>query len=260
MIRGLTFRYGPHAEPVIADLDLTIAPGEHLVIVGTSGAGKSTLVNLLAGLLDPDSGDVRLGGTALPDVPPGALPNLRTLIPQQAYVFAGTVRENLTYLRPDATGPEIRAAAEALGGTPLLDRLAAEHGLDTLVAPAALSSGERQLLTLIRAYLSRAPITFLDEATCYLDPTAEARIESAFRRRPGTLVVIAHRISSALRADRVLLLDGEDTVVGTHDALVTTSRRYAELVGHWDAPDVPNDNNNRLRAYQIARTPFPRTH
>lgn len=230
-LSDLYFRYGPHADPVIADLTLTIARNEHLAIVGPSGSGKSTLLSLIAGLLRPESGRIHLLGDQLDTIPPSQLPHLRALIPQQAYVFTGTVRENLTYLRPDATDPELSQAADRIGAAALLDRLG---GLDALVAPALLSAAERQLIALVRAYLSRAPITLLDEATCHLDHSAERRAESAFRDRPGALILVAHRISSARRADRVLLLDGLNTDLGTHQDLTHRSAQYAELVGHWD--------------------------
>ena len=228
----LCFRYGPHADPVIADLALTIAPDEHLAIVGPSGSGKSTLLSLLAGLLQPESGSVRLLGRRLDTIARSQLPELRVLIPQQSYVFAGSARENLAYLRPDATDTELTRAVERIGAGALLDHLG---GLDALVVPALLSAAERQLIALVRAYLSRAPITMLDEATCYLDHAAERRAEAAFRERPGALVLVAHRIGSARRADRVLLLDGSRTALGTHHQLVLSSPQYAELVGHWDA-------------------------
>ena len=229
-VSGLSFRYGPHSDPVIADLDLRIGRDEHLAIVGPSGAGKSTLVNLLAGLLPPDSGGVALFGERLERIPAGQLPRLRALIPQEAYVFAGSVRENVAYLRPDASDAEITAAADRIGATELLDALG---GLEARVAPAHLSASRRQLLALVRAYLSPAPVMLLDEATCHLDHATERRAEDAFRARPGAVVLVAHRIGSARRADRVLLLDGERTDLGTHDELAARSPQYADLVGHW---------------------------
>ncbi len=229
-VSELSFRYGPHSDPVIADLDLRIGRDEHLAIVGPSGAGKSTLMNLLAGLLPPDSGGVALFGERLERIPAGQLPRLRALIPQEAYVFAGSVRENVAYLRPDASDAEIAAAADRIGATELLDALG---GLDARVTPAHLSASRRQLLALVRAYLSPASVMLLDEATCHLDHAAERRAEDAFRARPGAVVLVAHRIGSARRADRVLLLDGERTDLGTHDELAARSPQYADLVGHW---------------------------
>lgn len=230
LLDEVTFRYGASPDPVIRHLDLEIREGEHLAIVGPSGVGKSTLAGLMAGLLVPESGEVLLGGVKAAEVAPGELARWRALIPQEAYVFPGTVRENVTYLRGGASDDEIDAVVDLLGSRPLVDRLG---GLDGVVDGGALSAGERQLLTLVRAYLSPAPVVVLDEATCHLDPAAEARVELAFARRPGTLIVIAHRISSALRARRVLVLDGAGTAAGTHDELLDGSVLYRDLVGHW---------------------------
>lgn len=234
-LRGVTFAYGPHAEPVLRDLDLTVEPGAHLAVVGPSGIGKSTLVGLLCGLLRPDSGAVTLGGAPAADLATDRLAALRVLIPQEAYVFAGTLAENLTYLRPDPPAGDLAVAVAAVGAGPLVVRLG---GYSATVRPAELSAGERQLIALVRAYLSPAPVAVLDEATCHLDPAAERRAEEAFARRGGTLIVIAHRISSALRARRVLVLDGAGAAVGDHDTLTATSPLYRELVGHWQPAQV----------------------
>jgi ATP-binding cassette subfamily C protein len=155
------------------------------------------------------------------------------VIPQEAYVVAGTLRENLTYHRGETESPLLDAAVDAVGLTDLLARLG---GYDAEVDPDALSAGERQLVALTRAYLSPARIAILDEATCHLDPAAEARVERAFASRPGTLVVIAHRISSALRARRILVLDGRDTHLGDHESLLLRSSLYRNLVGRWHEP------------------------
>ncbi|MEH1100112.1 ABC transporter ATP-binding protein [Micromonospora sp. CPCC 205561] len=239
-VRGLTFRYGPHARPVLADLTLTVAAGEHLAVVGPSGAGKSTLAALVAGLVPPEAGTVHLAGTPVAGTAPGALARLRVLVPQEAYVRSGSLGDNLRYLHPDADDATVRAAVDALGAGPLVDRLG---GLDVEIDPGALSAGERQLVAAVRAYLAPVPLVILDEATCHLDPTLEATVEYAFARRPGTLVVIAHRISSATRARRVLVFDGDRPLVGTHDDLMTRSPTYRELVGHWEdvapSPGVP---------------------
>jgi ATP-binding cassette subfamily C protein len=228
-LRDVTFGYGRHAEPVIHDLSLGIPPGDHLAIVGPSGIGKSTLAGLLAGMLRPSSGEMLLDLVPADLYPPWSLPARRVLIPQEAYVFAGTLADNLCYLHA-ASREELDAAAEAVGLSPLVSRLG---GYDAVLNPAVLSAGERQLIALTRAYLSRAPIVILDEATCHLDPAAEARAEDAFARRDGTLIVIAHRISSALRAERVLVLDGTSAQSGDHSSLLASSAMYRNLVGYW---------------------------
>ncbi|MBE1490103.1 ATP-binding cassette domain-containing protein [Plantactinospora soyae] len=228
-LRGVTFRYGPQARPVLDDFDLTLSDGTHLAVVGPSGAGKSTLAALLAGLLQPQAGTVRLGGVPV-DGDPAVLAGHRVLIPQEAYVFTGTLLDNLRYLCPDADEHRVAAAVERLGLGPLAYRLG---GLAATLEPGALSAGERQLVAAVRAYLSPAPLAILDEATCHLDPTAEATVELAFAARPGCLVVVAHRISSALRARQVLILADGRPMLGRHEELLARSATYRELVGHW---------------------------
>ncbi|MET9605888.1 ABC transporter ATP-binding protein [Streptomyces sp. NPDC006512] len=232
-LRRVRFAYGPRAHPVIDGLDLVVGPGEHLAVVGPSGIGKSTLTALIAGLLPPGRGTVRVAG-APARAGAGHGPDVRrTLLPQQAYVFTGTVRENLTHLCPGpVSGEEVERATAALGVDGLVARLG---GPDAVVDPGRLSQGERQHLALAAAYLSPAPLLLLDEATCHLDPLTEARAERALAERPGTLVVVAHRISSAARADRVLVLDGTRAVCGTHAELPARSPLYRDLVGSWDA-------------------------
>jgi len=229
-LRDATFGYGRAVAPVIDGLDLVIAEGDHLAVVGPSGVGKSTLAGLIAGLIEPQRGDALLGGVAIAELDPATAARHRALIPQQAYVFAGTLRENLAYLRPDTADAAIDGAAELLGARALVQRLG---GLDAEFDPHALSAGERQLLTLVRAYLAPARLVILDEATCHLDPAAEAQVERAFSERDGSLIVIAHRISSALRAQRVLVLDGGPALAGTHEQLLARSALYRDLVGFW---------------------------
>lgn len=229
-IRSVRLAYGPRARPVLDGLDLSVRTGEHIAVVGPSGIGKSTLAGVVAGMLIPDRGTVHLAGRPVTGRPADELAPLRVLTPQEAYVFTGTVRENLTAFRPGTPTEDIEAAADALCIGPLIRRLG---GIDADVTPSALSQGERQLLCLGRAYLSPAPLLLLDEATCHLDPAAEAHAERALARRPGTLIVVAHRLSSALRADRVLVLDGTRAEFGSHAELLTRSELYRDLVGHW---------------------------
>lgn len=216
-LRGVTFAYGPGAAPVVDGLDLDVPYGGHLVVAGPSGIGKSTLAALIAGVLRPDSGEIALGGE-------------RVLVPQEAYVFTATVRENLGYLCPEPPTPAaLLASCTAVGALGLVERLG---GLDAKLDPGALSAGECQLLALARAHVAPAPLVLLDEATCHLDPAAEALAERAFAARPGgTLIVVAHRIGSARRAGCVLLMDGTHTQCGTHEELLARSSFYRELTG-----------------------------
>lgn len=227
-VNGVTFGYSAASEPIVRHLDLAIPYGSHLAVVGPSGIGKSTLANLLVGMTVPGHGTIRLGGVPISDLHAVDRHRLIALIPQEAYVFAGTVRENLTYLRPDATHADLDAVVRALGLRQLLDRVG---GYDAEISGGRLSAGERQLVALARVWLSRAEVVILDEATCHLDPVAERCAEEAFVGRGTTLVVIAHRISSARRAERILLMDGARPCDGTHAELLAGSARYAELVG-----------------------------
>jgi ATP-binding cassette, subfamily C, bacterial len=238
-LRGVTFTYGRQADPVIQDLDLVVPDGDHLAVVGPSGVGKSTLAGIMAGLHEPQAGQAVLGGVNLRAWDGQDLARQRVLIPQEAYVFAGTVEENLTYLCDDPGLTHIEAdideAVDAVGARKLIERLG---GYRAELDPAALSAGERQLLTLARAYLSPARLVILDEATCHLDPAADARVERAFAQRPGTLIVMAHRISSALHAKRILVLDGARAMLGTHQELLECSALYRDLVGYWQPMQV----------------------
>jgi ATP-binding cassette subfamily C protein len=226
----VTFAYGAADAPVVRRLDLAVHDGDHLAIVGPSGIGKSTLAGLLTGMLEPRSGAATAHGTPLSSLAPHTLAQLRVLVPQSGYVFSGTLRENLSYLRPDVSSRELMEVCARLG----LDEVAGRLGLDGDLTPAALTAGQRQLVALARAYLSPAPLVVLDEATCFLDATEEARVEAAFADRPGALVVIAHRISSAQRARRILVLDGETALLGDHRSLLAASGMYRDLAGHWE--------------------------
>jgi ATP-binding cassette subfamily C protein len=235
-LTGVTFRYGPHAEPVLDGFDLDLPEGDHLAVVGASGIGKSTLAGLVAGVLRPGSGEVYVGGLPVAGASPAELARRRVLIPQEAYVFTGPVRDNLAYLCPGADDAALDRAVAALGAGDLVRRLG---GYAATLRPADLSAGERQLLALVRAWSSPVPLVILDEATCHLDPATEAHVERVFAERPGTVVVIAHRVSSAMRARRVLLLDGRTAVLDTHRGLLDRSAAYRELVGYWAAAPAP---------------------
>ncbi len=231
-LHEVTFAYGPRAHPVLDRLSLTVGAGEHLAVVGPSGSGKSTLAAVLAGTERPTGGAVRWRGRP---ARPADATSVRVLLPQHAYVFSGSLRDNLRYLRPDARDREIAAMADAVGLDALLSRLGS---LDATVEPDRLSQGERQLVALGRAYLAAPPLLILDEATSRLDPAAETRAELAFATLPGALVVVAHRLSSARRADRTLVMDGPRTRCGTPAELLRSSALYRDLSGLWEPEEA----------------------
>ncbi|MDI2128581.1 ABC transporter ATP-binding protein [Yinghuangia seranimata] len=251
--REVTFAYGPYAAPVVQNLDFALPERGHLAIVGPSGIGKSTLAALLAGLLTPQHGTILLRGAPIAGLDEARLRREIAVVPQEAYVFAGTVRENLAYLQPAATDLELDRAVRLVGCRDLVTRLggyAAE-----ITDPGALSAGERQLLALARTFVSPARVVVLDEATCHLDPATEALAETAFAARPGALIVIAHRMDSARRADQILLMDGHLPTVGTHDELLARSALYADLIGHWSVDPRPVARRTITSAAQAEESP-----
>ena len=229
-LRGATFAYGPHSDPIFSELDLVIPEDDHVAIVGPSGIGKSTLADMLSGVIEPTGGEVLVDGLPLGRVDRAALTRSVALLPQQAYVFAGSLRENLTYLRHDCDDEDLDRAVNSLGLRSLIDR----HGsYDSEIT--TLSEGERQLIALARVWISPASVVVLDEATSHLDLATEAIVEEAFRRRDGTLIVIAHRMSSARRARRVLLMEGGRITSVSDDDELGSSVLYETMVRHWES-------------------------
>jgi ATP-binding cassette, subfamily B, bacterial len=235
-LEHVTFAYGE--EPVLHDVSLRVEPGERVALVGPTGAGKSTVAKLAARFYDPAEGTVSFGGVPLVDATLRSLRKRIVVVPQEGFLFAGTVRDNIRVGNADATDAEIESAVDALG---LRDRLEAwPEGLDTEVRErgSRLSAGERQLVSLLRAALADPTLLVLDEATSNLDPGTERAVERALERLMvgRTVVVIAHRLSTAARADRVAVIDhGRVAEVGTHDDLIAGEGAYASLFAAWTA-------------------------
>ena len=234
-VEHLSFAYAG-GEPVLRDVDLVLAEGEKLALVGPTGAGKSTLAKLMARLYDPTEGRVTFAGTDLRDAKVRNLRQRITVVPQEGYLFAGTIRDNVRIGRPEATDAEVDAALASLG---LLERFEGQpQGLLTEVHErgSSLSAGERQLVSLARAALADPAILVLDEATSSLDPGTEVLVEQALERLVAgrSVIVIAHRLSTAERADRVgVVADGHLAELGTHAELVAAGGRYAALYNSW---------------------------
>jgi ATP-binding cassette subfamily B protein len=235
VVDGVSFGYGEDP-PVLRDVDLTISPGERLALVGPTGAGKSTLAKLVARLYDPRQGRVSFAGVDLRDATLTSLRERIVVVPQEGFLFAGTVRENVRIGRRHATDEDVEEALRIVGA---LERFAAlPEGLDTEVRErgSRLSAGEKQLVSLARAALADPAVLVLDEATSSLDPGTEALVEQAMDRlmEGRTVVVIAHRLSTAERADRVGVVDGGRLAeLGTHDELLGDGGRYAALWSTW---------------------------
>jgi ATP-binding cassette, subfamily B, bacterial len=224
--------------PVLHDVSLHIAVGSRLALVGPTGAGKSTLAKLVARLYDPTEGTVRFGGVDLRDATVASLRDRIVVIPQEGFLFNGTIRANVRLARAGATDAEVDAALRAVNA---YDRFASlPEGLDTEVRErgSRLSAGEKQLVSLARAALADPALLVLDEATSSLDPGTEALVEGAVDRllEGRTVVVIAHRLSTSERADLVGVVDGGELVeLGTHADLVAAGGAYARLYETWVA-------------------------
>jgi ATP-binding cassette subfamily B protein len=235
-LEHVTFAYT--TEPVLHDVSLRIAPGERIALVGPTGAGKSTVAKLLARFYDPRDGRVLLDGVDLRDATLASLRDRIVVVPQEGFLFAGSVRDNVAVGKTDASNADVEAAVDALGLRERFDAL--PDGLDTEVRErgSRLSAGERQLVSLARAALADPAILVLDEATSNLDPGTEHQIEQTLERLTGdrTVVVVAHRLSTAARADRIAVVDdGRIVELGTHTELLRREGRYAALYAAWSA-------------------------
>ncbi|MFG2496526.1 ABC transporter ATP-binding protein [Streptomyces caniferus] len=229
---GVHFHYGEGDEPALAGVDLTIPAGQTVAFVGETGAGKSTLVKLVARFYDPSAGAVRIDGTDLRELDLTGYRRRLGVVPQESYLFAGTVRDAIAYGRPDATDAEVEAAARAVGAHAMIATLDGGYLHEIAERGRNLSAGQRQLLALARAELVDPDVLLLDEATAALDLATEAVVNQATDRLVGrrTTLVVAHRLTTAARADRVVVLDrGRVTEDGSHAQLLARDGRYAEL-------------------------------
>jgi ATP-binding cassette subfamily B protein len=237
-LQNVSFAYDP-AKPVLRDVDLDIAAGETISFVGPTGAGKSTIAKLVTRFYDPTEGLVAIDGHDLRDVTIESLRTQLGVVPQEPFLFAGTMRDNIAFARPDATDDEVMDAVERVGLSELIDRL--PEGVDTPVHErgVSLSSGERQLIALARAFLASPRVLVLDEATSNLDLKSETQVEAGLDAvlEGRTAIIVAHRLSTAMRADRIAVVDdGRIIELGSHEELVDRpGGRYAEMFEAWMA-------------------------
>jgi ATP-binding cassette, subfamily B, bacterial IrtB/YbtQ len=228
---GVDFGYDPDL-PVLHQLSFTATPSTATAIVGPSGAGKTTILNLIARFWDPQAGSVTIGGIDIRELTQQQLFDAVTVVFQDVYLFQGTIGDNIAFGRPDATRPDIEAAARAAQIHDFITSL--PDGYDTRVGEGGhtLSGGQRQRVSIARAIVKDAPIVLLDEATAAIDPITERAVQLGLAElvRGKTLIVVAHRLSTIRSADQILALDaGRITQRGTHDQLLDAGGLYARL-------------------------------
>jgi len=231
-MRDVHFGYQGQRTEAIRGVDLSITPGETVALVGQTGAGKSTMVKLVARFYDVTSGSVLVDDTDVREYDLSKYRQQLGVVPQESYLFAGTVRDAIAYGRPDATDAEVEAAARGVGAIEMISRLPGGFNHEVTERGRNLAAGQRQLIALARAYLVDPAILLLDEATAALDLAAEAEVNRATEQLAArrTTIVVAHRLTTASKADRILVMaDGRIAESGTHDELLAREGLYAAM-------------------------------
>ena len=218
------------------DVDLIVESGEVLALVGPTGAGKSTIAKLLSRFYDPVAGEILIDDYDLRDVQLESLRKQVAVVPQEPFLFNGSLKDNIIFARPNSDEEAIERACDAVGLTDLISRL--PNGIDNAIHErgASLSAGERQLLALARAFLCQPRVLILDEATSNLDLLSESAIENALDNllEGRTSIIVAHRIATAMRADRIAVVDnGSILEIGNHEELIRLDGKYATMYDTW---------------------------
>ncbi len=221
---------------VLYDVNLDVYAGETLAIVGPTGGGKSTVAKLVSRFYDPDQGKITIDGHDIRDVTLSSLRSQLGVVPQEPFLFAGTIRDNIAFAKPEASDEDVWDAIDSTGLTPLVSSM--KDGINTIIHErgSSLSAGERQLVALARAFLSQPRVLILDEATSNLDlqseHTVEAALDSLLDGR--TAIIVAHRLATVMRADRIAVIDGgRITELGSHSELIEKEGKYAAMYEAW---------------------------
>ena len=234
-MNNVCFSYIPETQ-VLYEVNLEISAGETLAIVGPTGGGKSTIAKLVSRFYDPNQGNITIDGHDIRDVTLSSLRSQLGVVPQEPFLFAGTVRDNIAFANPEASDEEVWDAIESTGLTPLISSM--KDGIDTVIHErgSSLSAGERQLVALARAFLSQPRVLVLDEATSNLDLQSEHTIEKALDSLLDgrTAIIVAHRLATVMRADRIAVVDGGKIIeLGSHSELLERRGKYADMYQSW---------------------------
>jgi ATP-binding cassette subfamily B protein len=232
VLKNVSYRYADATRDAVSDIDISIAPGEHVAFVGPSGSGKTTLAELLVRFFDVTSGEILLGGVNIKDIPSDKLMERVSFVFQDSKLIKTSILENVRMARPDATREEVIDALNKAQCADIIDKL--PNGIDTVIGEKGtyLSGGEQQRITIARAVLKNAPVLILDEATAFADPDNETKVQAAFEElaRGKTLIMIAHRLSTVTSADRIFVLDdGKLSESGTHNELISRGGLYKKM-------------------------------
>ena len=237
VLNNVSYRYEDATRDAVSDIDISIAPGEHVAFVGPSGSGKTTLAELLVRFFDVSSGEILLGGVNIKDIPSKQLMERVSFVFQDSKLIKTSILENVRMSKPDATREEVMDALSKAQCMDIIDKL--PDGVDTVIGEKGtyLSGGEQQRITIARAVLKNAPILILDEATAYADPDNEVKVQAAFEElsKGKTLIMIAHRLSTVTSADRIFVLDdGKLKESGTHDELIASGGLYKKMFDEYE--------------------------